>query len=177
MKWALVENDIVKNVIVYDEQSSYTPPEGQSLIQVNDWIDIGENINLPEPTIQDNIEKLYNLEQRKEIVMNSLVLKRDSEINKNITVGTNEFFADESSVKLIHEALTMEGLGIKTVFPSPWLLPNGTPITVTYDDMKALASAIATRKDAAFTNYMTLAAQIASSDSPESIDITTGWPE
>ena len=50
MKWALVDsNNIVQNVIVYDGVSPYTPPDSLSAQQVNDWLNIGDDINEPQP--------------------------------------------------------------------------------------------------------------------------------
>jgi hypothetical protein len=50
MKYALVDaNNIVQNLIVYSEGSNYTPEEGLSVQQVNEWINIGDNKDAPEP--------------------------------------------------------------------------------------------------------------------------------
>lgn len=51
MQWALVDlNSIVQNIISYDGKSSYTPPIGLTLMQVNSWINIGMNINTLKPS-------------------------------------------------------------------------------------------------------------------------------
>jgi hypothetical protein len=41
MKWALVNSEnVVINIIVY-EGSPFSPPDGLSLLEINDWVDIG----------------------------------------------------------------------------------------------------------------------------------------
>lgn len=177
MKWALVDgSSIVQNIISYDGVSAYQPPQGLQLLEVNDWVHIGDNKDIAQPTVQDNIDQQYTLDQRKQNVLDSLLLKRDEVIESNITVNAVSYFADNNSVNVMHQALTLEGLAIATVFPTTWILADGTTTTVTIDQIKAVAAAIATRKNAAFDNYITLAAQINASTDPESIDITTGWP-
>lgn len=49
MKWALVDkNNIVRNIIVYDEGTPYFPPDWLTVEQINDWIDIGDMKDNPE---------------------------------------------------------------------------------------------------------------------------------
>lgn len=52
MKWALVDsNDIVQNIIVYNGISPLNLTGTElTLEQVQLWIEIGMNINTPEPT-------------------------------------------------------------------------------------------------------------------------------
>lgn len=51
MKYALIDsNNIVQNVIVYDGVAEYAPAAGLALQQVNDWVNIGDNKNISEPT-------------------------------------------------------------------------------------------------------------------------------
>lgn len=51
MKWALIDKkDIVRNIIQYDGESPYTPLSWQTLEEVNDWVNIGDNKNAPEPS-------------------------------------------------------------------------------------------------------------------------------
>lgn len=49
MKWALVKNGIVENLIEYDGVTPYNPV-GFSVEQVNDWLVIGDPTDKPEPT-------------------------------------------------------------------------------------------------------------------------------
>lgn len=50
MRWALVDKEnICQNVIVYDPDSDYEPAEGLKLLEVNDWINIGDSIDKSEP--------------------------------------------------------------------------------------------------------------------------------
>lgn len=54
MKYALVDNSgTVKNIIAYDPAEPYgpyTPPDGVTLTQINNWVEIEGNVNDPEPT-------------------------------------------------------------------------------------------------------------------------------
>lgn len=55
MKYGLVDsNNVLQNVIIYDGNSLYTPTSGLTIEQINDWIQIGENINTPQPQLTDN---------------------------------------------------------------------------------------------------------------------------
>lgn len=50
MQWALVDkNNIVRNIIMYDGESPYTPPDWLTLMQINSWVNIGDNIDIPPP--------------------------------------------------------------------------------------------------------------------------------
>lgn len=49
MKYALVKDNIVEGVIVYDGVAPYVPAEGLSLVQVNDWVSKGDDISVPAP--------------------------------------------------------------------------------------------------------------------------------
>ena len=50
MKWALIDpNGQVINIIIYDGVSEFQAPGGVTLLQVNDWINIGDNKNDPKP--------------------------------------------------------------------------------------------------------------------------------
>lgn len=53
MKYALVNKDsIIENVVAHDPalpHGGYEPPTGLSIMEVNDWLNIGDNINAPEP--------------------------------------------------------------------------------------------------------------------------------
>ena len=51
MNWCLVDAaGFVKGIIVYNGTDPYTPAEGLTLQQVNNWVQVGQNINTPEPT-------------------------------------------------------------------------------------------------------------------------------
>ena len=44
MKWALINEDgMVVNIIAYDGKAPYRPADGLSLVEVNDWVEIGEH--------------------------------------------------------------------------------------------------------------------------------------
>lgn len=178
MKWALVDSqNIVQNIISYDGVSPFQPQEGQILIKINDWVNLGDNININEPTIIDNLSSNFTIEQRRGFVITALTNERDFQIQKNITVNGHIFLADNDSITVLHQALTIQGLGIDTIFPTNWILADGTILNVSYDNMKAVATSISMRKSNAYTNYITLASKINSSQTPENIDITQGWPE
>lgn len=54
MKWALVDSqNIVQNTIDYDPLEPYGPysaPAGLILMQINDWIEIGQDTQTPDPS-------------------------------------------------------------------------------------------------------------------------------
>ena len=177
MKWALVNaEDIIVNVILYDADAPYTPPEGTFVMEVNDWLNIGDPTTKPEPTVIDNLAANYTMEQRRGFCMASLFQLRDQELAKNITVGGNTFYSDNESISVLHQAITIQGLQIDTVFPADWIVATGGTVSLSYSDAQALASAIATRKNAAFANYVSLANEIAIAEVPELVDINQGWP-
>lgn len=44
MKWALVNaENIIQNLIEYDGEQAYAPPDNLTIQQVNDWLNIGDN--------------------------------------------------------------------------------------------------------------------------------------
>lgn len=50
MKWALIDSsDIVRNIIVISPDIPYTPADYFSLEEVNDWVNIGDPKDTPEP--------------------------------------------------------------------------------------------------------------------------------
>lgn len=170
MKWALVDSqNIINNIISYSEDSNYLPPPDLQLIQVNDWLNIGDNINLPQPTL--------SIDTRREWRLNALLEKRNQVIESGIEVNGNIFATDDSSINKMLQAISMQGLGIMEIFPRSWILKNGSIIQINYDEMKAVAIAIASRIDVCFESYMSLSEQIKNSDDPESININSGWPE
>lgn len=177
MQWALVNsNNIIENLIAYDGGAPYEPAEGLTLMQVNDWLLIGEKINKAESSVLDNLIANFTIDQRRAFCVTALINERDAQIVKNITVNGNVFFADQDSINVMHEAITMQGLGIDGVFPTNWVLAVGGTINLSYSDAQAVASAIATRKNLAFANYMSLRASIMSAPTPEAVNIKQGWP-
>ena len=44
MKYALIDSQgKVENIVVYDGKEPYKPAEGLALVEVNDWLEIGQN--------------------------------------------------------------------------------------------------------------------------------------
>lgn len=131
-------------------------------IEYQAWLALG---NKPDPA---------PLAQRQSFCMNNLYNMR---INKNAggcTVSGNTYSTDSSSIDLMNQALATSERGFP-VFPANWILLNGSTIQVTYDQLKAVSGAIASKFQTNFNNYVYLAAQINQSSNPESIDITQGW--
>jgi hypothetical protein len=82
MKWALVDaGNVVKNLIVYDGVSRYIPPDGLSIIQVNDWVEIGELVDKaePSPVVSDPEDQKL---KRNEALKSNLALIACYEIEK-----------------------------------------------------------------------------------------------
>ena len=129
------------------------------------WLEEG---NTPDP-VDIELSRFFYLEK--------LLKKRNTIIQSGIIVDTRAYFTDDASINTMLQAITMHGLDIGTVFPRNWILADGTTALLTYDDMKAVAVAIAAKKDACFAHYMALADQIRASSDPESVDIESGWPQ
>lgn len=52
MIWALIDEDgFVRNTIEYNGVSPYNPPEGMTLLQVNNWVGIGDHKDKQEQII------------------------------------------------------------------------------------------------------------------------------
>jgi len=82
MRYALVDaNDLVVNVIEYDGVQPYKPKDGLSLIEVNDWIEIGDNKDTEKkpPVVQDIIEAK---QRRNEVFKRDLSLKASYKLEK-----------------------------------------------------------------------------------------------
>lgn len=169
MKWALVNNEnLIENIISYDGEAEYSPPDGLQLIEVNDWLNIGDDINLNEPTV--------SIEIRREFCLNSLIEKRNQALSSGVTYNDAVFGTDDNALNLMLQCITMQGLGISTIFPRDWILADNSIMQVSYDDMKAIALLVQEKKDACYSNYIALMTQINLSNDPESVDINAGWP-
>lgn len=58
MKWALVDSqNKVSNVIAYDGESPYEPPAGLNLREVNNWVDLGMDADIPFEQVPKPIPK------------------------------------------------------------------------------------------------------------------------
>lgn len=81
MKWALIdENNQIVNIIVYDGKSQYEPDnKSHSLVQVNDWLNIGDSITKEKPAddIPPTAEELEAMKKqaRNELYKDDLSLK------------------------------------------------------------------------------------------------------
>jgi Domain of unknown function (DUF4376) len=171
MKWALVDHDsICQNIIHYEVGSGYQPPEGFYLLQVNDWINIGDNINDPEPT-----PPTPTIEEQRADATDKLVVMRDQHIEDGVPYNGYRFYTDPNSQNLMMQAILTEINGIGEVFPTIWLTMSNEPATITLDDAKAIMGLFTTKKKANYMNYMNLLAEINVSDDPLSIDISQGW--
>lgn len=81
MKFALVNaQDIVVNVVVYDG-AEYQPPAGLRLLEINDWLEIGDHKDKLKPVpVQDDPAK--RKEDRDRIYKNDLAIVAAFEIEK-----------------------------------------------------------------------------------------------
>lgn len=169
MKWALINNqDIIENVISYDGDAEYNPPEGLLLVQVNDWLNIGSHVNDSEPVV--------SIEIRREICVNNLIQKRNQVLTSGVSYNGYVFGTDDNVINLMLQSITMQGLGISTVFPRDWILADNSVISVSYDDIKLVATLIQAKKDSCYGNYILIMNEINISNNPESINIDSGWP-
>lgn len=84
MKTALVDvNGFVQNVIALQDGADYTPPEGLQIQEVNDWVDIGQSVDVaaPQPREQTEAERK---EIRREAYVGDLALVAVFDIEKRI---------------------------------------------------------------------------------------------
>lgn len=171
--WYLIQNEFVGNGFVYDIKDEQYPVNGDMGLF---WVEADEGIaKLNDRYIDGQFVPQFTLEQRRSIRAQQLEQKREEVISSGIIVNGNPYFTDDKSINLMHQAITMQSLGIETVFPRSWILANGNVITVSFDDLKAVAVAMAAKKDACYANYLAILPQIMTSDDPESVDIDTGW--
>lgn len=142
------------------------------------WVEAAEGAGkVGDKFINGIFKSPYTLAERRTICLNNLLNKRNEVINSGVTVNGNPYYTDDNSINLINQCLTMEGLGLTSVFPCDWILANGNILNVTYDDIKQVAIAISNKKQACYTNFINLGALINTSDNPESININEGWPQ
>ncbi len=171
MKWALVDNDLIcRAVIVYNGEDAYTPPEGLTLEQVNDWIAVDDNINAPEPQPEE-----ITLEEKRKIMSDKAFMERDKHIENGVEYNGNMFYTDPNSQGVMMQAILTEINGIGEVFPTMWLTMSGAPVEITLQNAKEMMGAFTVKKKANYNNYMSLLAQIAVSEDPFSIDLSQGW--
>lgn len=171
MKWGLVDSNLIcQSVIVYDPTNLYTPPDGLTLQEVNDWIVPGDNINTSEP-----IPVEPNLEELRETMNQRAFQERDKHIENGIEYNGNIFYTDPGSQSVMMQAILTEINGIGEVFPTMWLTMSGNPIEITLQDAKNIMGAFNIKKKTNYNNYMSLLAQISVSEDPFSVDLSQGW--
>jgi hypothetical protein len=172
--WFLIQNESENNGYVYDIANAQYPVNPDMGLF---WVEGAEGVaQRGDKYIDGQFVPRFSLDERRQMRVVQLEQKRDDVINSGIIVNGNSYFTDDKSINLMHQAITMQGLGIETVFPRAWILSDGSVVTVSFDDMKAVAVAIAGKKDACYANYLAIVPQIMASDNPESVDIDSGWP-
>ena len=101
MKWALVDKDnIVVNVIVYSQGSDFVPPEGIEILEVNDWLNIGDNVDKLKPAEMQ--PKPQNKKDRNMDLANNLAVVAAFELEKKSNAVLN--FGDYIDTLLIKSA-------------------------------------------------------------------------
>lgn len=105
-----------------------------------------------------------------------LAKRFDTERYKNIVYNSLTYYADYDSQLLIANSLSSYDRGYTSAFPANWTMADNSVISHSYADIKGLSFAISDRTKLCYANYQSLAAQIAASTDPSTIDITTGWP-
>lgn len=170
MKWALVDSDsIIKNIIIYDGISEYSPPDGLNLTQVEDWLNMNEHIDSPQPSL--------SIEQQRLFALQNLLIKRDMVINSGIIISGNKYSTDNENLNMMLQSISIQSFGISSIFPMDWILYDNSTINISFDDIKDVASQISSMKQDCYVNYSSLLSEINSSDEPLSVNIDSGWPE
>lgn len=171
--WYLIQNKSENNGYVYDIGNIQYPVNAETGLF---WVEAAEGVaQRGDKYINGQFEPRFSLQQRRGVRAQSLEQKRDEMINNGIIVNGNSYFTDDKNINFMYQAITLEGLAIKTVFPRSWILADGNVVTVSFDDIKAVVKAIDVKKDACYANYLVILPQIMASNNPESVDIDSGW--
>lgn len=154
------------NVVIRTSDNANIPndPDNSDWKIYQEWLAAG---NVPDPV---------DIEDRRQAQLNKLMQKREQVIEVPIVVNEKSFFMDHRSQGILDQALTVEGLGIRTVFPMNWILADGSVAVVSFEDMKAVASAMSKKVNLTYDNYMNLIGQIYQAENPEDVDLDQGWP-
>lgn len=170
--WYLIQNSTVYDI----SRAQYAVKQADGFF----WVEASESAaRVGDRYANNKFEPALSLREEKNIKMALLQAKRDEVIRSGVVVNAHRFYTDDGNVALIHQAITMEGLGIKPAFPRVWGLADGSLYEVSFDEMKEVAVAIADRKDACYANYFVLKEKIDGAITRtdlEAIDINTGWP-
>ena len=76
MIWALVDsNDVVLNRIEYDGKAKVSYPDGIKVMEVNDWVAMGQNISVAKPAPKPERTAAELKTQRNEALSKDLSLK------------------------------------------------------------------------------------------------------
>lgn len=114
MKWALVNaQNIVENIIMYDGESPYEPKEGYHLRQVNDWIKIGYDADLPLNDVPKNppADPVMEKKKRDEYYSNDLAMIALFDIAKKANPQL-EFSAYLDSLEQLKSSVSVDvGIG------------------------------------------------------------------
>ena len=82
MKTALVDsNGIVQNVIVLDPKSDYIPPNGWVIQDVNNWVNIGDDVSMPEP-VPPVVDETERKQKRDKLYSGDMAVVAAYEIEK-----------------------------------------------------------------------------------------------
>jgi hypothetical protein len=154
------------NLVIRTSDNANIPndPDNSDWKIYQEWLAAG---NVPDPV---------DIEDRRHAQLNKLMEKREQVIDSDILVNGKTYFMDPVSQGILNQALTVEGLGIRTVFPMNWILADGSVAVVTIEQMKAVASAMSQRVNQSYDNYMYLVGQIYAAENPEDVDLDQGWP-
>ena len=158
------------NVILRTSDNANIPEDANNRDwqEYQTWLADGNEPLPPEP---------ISLDIRRSDALAKVLAKRDEELTKVVISNNKPFFADKDSMSLLNQTLSSQERGIAGIFPANWLLADGTVLSATYEDLKAVNELMAQRTAQNYGNYFSLVQQIITAENPENVYIDYGWSE
>ena len=122
-----------------------------------------------EPPINENLLPALELDAAKAAKLDQLTISRDAATIANVIAHGRQWQADERSQKLLSAAITLAMAGAP--LPPVWRDANNSnmPIT-TLAELVAIAGAMATQTQAAYSKSWTLKSQVDAAQTPGAVD-------
>jgi len=171
MKYALVNSqNIVVNVIALQNVNAYRAPPGLTVMQVNDWVQIGDLSDAAKP-----VPPKPPLPAARNGQIREIEIIRDTKNQGIISYNQINYKTDDNLIVWLNETLANESnIAPGTNFPLVWPTDTGS-VSLSFADAKNVFQSYLLRKKQNFANYLVLEAAINSSTDPSSVDISTGW--
>lgn len=153
-----------KTVIAFTAYDSSLLDDMESQVTTLDWDYVNETFNVP---VVPSLAELKEEKARQVDLWRTQARYADV----TVTVGgvDHTWQVDEGSQQLIMNAITVYSLGIAPL-PPTWRTSDDIDVSVTLDDLKAIASAAVTQTSLAFYHSFQLKNQIEAATTPEQLD-------